>query len=80
MKYYRMHLELAPGHKQTEFNLAYALMTQGECRKAIGHFKITLELAPNYREVHLHLARCYGKIGNREEQEKHLVLYKVENK
>src|SRR5207253_5183288 len=72
---YRAFLARHPDRFQAQFDLGYTLMTLGRCREAIGAFKKTLVLRPNYAEVHLHLATCYEKLGNREAAVQQRALY-----
>lgn len=77
---YRAFLAQHANHSQAQFNVGHALMTLGKYGEAIQHFERTLYLKPDYAEVHLHLATCSEKLGNREEANRQRELYQKRHK
>ncbi len=73
---YRQYLLREPDYYQARFNLACALMDTGQCEAAIPEFERTLMLWPGYKEVHLHLANCYRKLGRQDEGRQHEEQYR----
>ncbi|MFH1726716.1 MAG: tetratricopeptide repeat protein [Elusimicrobiota bacterium] len=55
---YREALRFDPDYFRLHFNLAYALMRDGDCAGAAPHFRKTLALRPSYGEAADHLKRC----------------------
>jgi type IV pilus assembly protein PilF len=50
-----------------EFQIGVVRMDEGNCDKAVGHFRKAVELSPAYTEAHLKLGECFLKQGNGKE-------------
>jgi len=61
---YRALLADRPDHVQVRFNLAHALMSNGQCDLARPEFQRVLELDPARSAAHLHIAKCARDAGD----------------